>query len=208
MTTGFGVGLYSPRVAARVARIRYQNFQAWAKANLLVGYRFEIGRYSETTYTYKDLLLLRLITRLREQGIKPKAIRVALETIVMMAEGDKDAWMRSIMYVTDGMIAAILPAKPDWNPIAPSKGPQKVAAVFFPKLIQDLKTELVPVRFTRVEIDPEVLGGAPVVKGTRITTRAIGSIVDAGDDPKEAYPQLDDEEVRNAVDYEAFLTVG
>jgi uncharacterized protein (DUF433 family)/DNA-binding transcriptional MerR regulator len=206
MTIGFGVGLYSSRVAARVAGIRYQNFQAWAKANLLVRHKFQFDSLEESIYSYKDLLLLRLIAKLKERGIKPKAIGVALDTVQMMANGDRDAWLRATICVTDGMVVVFLPERPEFNPIAASKGPQKMAVVFFPSLIEDLKRELIPIdRFPFVEIDPNVLGGAPIVKGTRLTTRAVASVSETGGDPKEAYPRLTDEEIRNAVEYEAFL---
>ncbi len=56
-----------------------------------------------------------------------------------------------------------------------------------------------------VEVDPEVLGGAPVVKGTRISTRAVASVKESGADPQEAYPDLTEEQVANAEAYEEFL---
>ena len=69
---GFGVGLYSPNVAARVAQINYQRFQAWAKAHLLHGVKFQAGNRAETIYSYRDLLLIRLVVRLRDRGFTAK----------------------------------------------------------------------------------------------------------------------------------------
>jgi len=205
-TVGFGVGVYSPGVAARVARIKYQNFQAWAKANLLHPTPVAFDARTENIYSYKDLLLVRLIVRLREKGIRTKEIKAALETIEMMSDGDRDAWMRSTILVTDGVVAVFFPDKPEWNPVAAARGPQKMAIVFFPNLINELKEELLPTdRFPCIEIDPEVLGGAPVIKGTRITTRAVTSVLESGENPKEAYPALTDQQVSNAEAYEEFL---
>ena len=208
MTTGFGSGIYSARTAARVARVRYQSFQAWSKAHLVVGQRYAAGRGVETAYSYRDLLLLRLIAKLKEQGATPRAIRVALDTIALLAEGDRDAWMRATIFVSSGSVVAVLSEKPDWAPLAASQGPQKMAKAFFPGLIEDLKNELVPPeQFPCVEVDPNVVGGAPVVKGTRITTRTVAEAVEQGEDARELYPTLLDEQIQNAVEYERWLAV-
>lgn len=203
----FGIGLYSPRVAARIARVRPRQFQAWAKAKLLKPTKVPIGdKRTESTYSYFDLLLIRLIVRLKAQGAKPKAIKTALDTVSLMSGGDPRAWMRATFVMDTGMIVVYLPDKPEWNPIAASKGPQKLAVVFFPELIEELKNDLVPPdRFHHIEVDPSILGGAPVIKGTRLSTRAIVQVEESGEDPKKAYPHLTEEEVREAKDYEGFL---
>lgn len=206
---GFGVGLYSPRVAAKVARIKYQSFQAWAKANLIHAAQKPIGRTrAESIYSFYDLLLIRLIVRLKKQGARPKQVKAALHTIELMSSGEPNAWLQAtILYDVEArVVAAILPNRPDWNPIAASKGPQKMAVIFFPELIRELKDELVPQdRFPHIEIDPEVLGGAPVIRGTRISTRAVVSVIESGAEPRRAYPSLTDEQVIDAEAYEKFL---
>lgn len=203
------IGLYSAKTAARIARIPSQSFQAWIRANLLRPRKFSIGTRAENIYTYDDLLLIRLIVRLKDQGAKPKAIRVALDTVEYVSEGDRNAWKRAVMLVDDGMVVAFFPDKEKWSPIAASKGPQKMALVFFPDLIGELQDELVPPdRFKHIEVDPEVLGGSPVVRGTRISTRAVMSVVESGGDPKDAYPILTDEQITEIEDYElSFLQV-
>ena len=190
------MGLYSPRVAARVARIRPQSFQAWAKANLLQPLRVAKGEErGGAVYTYKDLLLIRLIVRLRAEGIRPRNIRIALDTIASVSGRDRDAWMRARLLVTSGLVVVVFPDTTEWNPMAASEGTQKMAEVFFPELIEQLKEELVPpIQFPFIEVDPQVLGGAPVVKGTRVSTRAVVSIEDSGQDPLEAYPDLSKEQ--------------
>ncbi len=205
MDVQLGQGIYSARMAARIARIRYQSFQAWAKANLIHGTKFKLGRRSETVYTYRDLLLIRLIVWLKGQGQTPRAIRKALDTIALMSGGGRDAWMKSTIYVSGNTIVAIVPEKPEYNPIAASQGPQKMALVFFPDLIDKLKGELVPPRFKHIDIDPWVLGGAPRIKGTRIPTKAVKAAQESDQDPLRLYPQLTDEQVAEVDEYEAFL---
>ena len=198
-------GMYSARMAARVARVPSQRFQAWMKSKLLRPYRFEYGKRVENTYTYDDLLLIRLILRLQEQGATAKSIRVALDTIEYMSDGDRRAWQKVTMLVSEGMVAVIFPGEEwaEWNPIAASKGSQKMATVFFPDLVRELQDELVPPdRFKYIDVDPDVLGGSPIVKGTRISTSAVMSVLESEGDPTEVYPGLTDEQVAEALDYE------
>ena len=194
--------MYSARIAARVARVPPQTFQAWQKADLLRPTKFGNGGRAENTYTYDDLLLMRVIVRLKEQGIKPRAIRAALDAIEQMSDGNRRAWTRVRMYVHQGLIVVVFPDNEAWNPVAASEGPQKMAVVFFPELMDELKRELVPERFRHIDVDPEVLGGAPTVKGTRISTSAVASVLASGLDPKVAYPGLSDDQIREVDDYE------
>lgn len=198
-------GMYSARTASRIARVRPQNFQAWIKANLLRPHSISAGNRRENTYTYDDLLLIRLIVRLKEEGATAKSISKALDTIEYMTDGDCAAWKKSRLLVSDGYVIALFPdpQRGNWNPVAASKGPQKVAEVFSPELIGELQNELVPRdRFRHIEIHPEILGGAPVIKGTRISTRAVMSVLESGGNPAEAYPSLTDEQIAEVEDYE------
>jgi uncharacterized protein (DUF433 family) len=106
------------------------------------------------------------------------------------------------------MIIAYLPGKTDWNPIAASKGEQKMEIVFFPELITELGKELVPDRFRFVEINPKVIAGTPVVKGTRIPTNIIYDLTKEGIDAKEAYPELSSEQIEDAKNFEEYLLAG
>ena len=206
---GTVLGMYSARTAARVARVRAQTFQAWIKADLIRPQKFVSGKRSENTYTYDDLLLMRLIVRLKEQGAGTRSIKAALDTVEYMCGGNRTAWKRVEMSVSNDLVVVMIPGIPDWNPIAASRGPQKMATVFFPELIAELQNELVPPdRFKHIDVDPEVLGGSPTVKGTRISTRAVMSAVESEVDPKEVYPSLTDEQIQEVKDYEeSFLQV-
>ena len=58
----------------------------------------------------------------------------------------------------------------------------------------------------RVEVNPKILGGKPVIKGTRIPVYLILELLSAGYSFKrivKAYPSLTEEDVKAAVDYAA-----
>jgi uncharacterized protein (DUF433 family) len=201
----FGRGLYSPKVASHIAKIKYQNFQAWSKANLLHPiFKISKGKRLENVYTYYDLLLIRLIKRLRDRKFSTKTIKTALDAIYALSGKDPYAWARSTIVVYNKIIVVKIPDKPDW-PIAASKGTQKVEVVYFPELIEELENELVPPQFQYVEVDPNIMGGTPVIRGTRIPTKIIHELVQENVNPSEAYPDLTEDQIKNANDYEEFL---
>ena len=56
----------------------------------------------------------------------------------------------------------------------------------------------------RIEVNPKILGGKPVIKGTRIPAYLLLELLSAGYNFKriiKAYPDLTEEDVKAAVDY-------
>ena len=201
-----GAGLYSPGDIVRIAKVRPQVFQAWIKAGLLnPTVRIAAGKRAQNVYSYRDLLLIRLIVRLREKGFPVGKIKPALDNIVAAAGGDPCAWLESSIYADKDLIAAILPGSPAGAPFSASQGPQTLAVALFPELVEELERDLVPKRFQQVKIDPEILAGAPVLAGTRVPTQAVLLTRRSGQDPREAYPVLTEEQVEAAIAYEEFL---
>ncbi len=62
-------------------------------------------------------------------------------------------------------------------------------------------------QLTRIIMDPEVMGGKPCIRGTRVTVGAIVGLVAAGRsiaEILEAYPYLETDDVREALTYAAW----
>jgi len=58
----------------------------------------------------------------------------------------------------------------------------------------------------RIEVNPRILGGKPVIKGTRIPVYLILELLSAGYDFErivKAYPTLTEEDIKSAVEYAA-----
>lgn len=56
----------------------------------------------------------------------------------------------------------------------------------------------------RIETNPDICGGKPVIKGTRIMVRNVLSQLSAGysfADVKESYPGIADEDIQAALNY-------
>ena len=60
-------------------------------------------------------------------------------------------------------------------------------------------------QLTRITFDPQVMGGKPCIRGLRVTVGTIVGLVAAGHSTAEilqAYPYLEEEDVRQALAYE------
>jgi uncharacterized protein (DUF433 family) len=61
--------------------------------------------------------------------------------------------------------------------------------------------------FTRITFNPEVMGGKACIRGMRISVSAIVSLIAAGrsrDEILKAYPDLEEEDIREALQYAAW----
>ena len=61
-------------------------------------------------------------------------------------------------------------------------------------------------KFTRITVNPDQLGGAPCIRGMRLTVRRVLEALALYPDRKELkreYPELEDEDIRQAIAYAA-----
>ncbi|TMA52511.1 MAG: DUF433 domain-containing protein [Deltaproteobacteria bacterium] len=62
--------------------------------------------------------------------------------------------------------------------------------------------------FDRISVDPDICQGQPTIRGTRITVAVILRMIASGMTPQEIaqdYPELTEEDVRQAAAYGAWL---
>ena len=58
--------------------------------------------------------------------------------------------------------------------------------------------------FDRITVDPDVMNGQPCIRGMRLTVRRVVAIIADGldrDAIRKDYPELEDEDIRQALDY-------
>ena len=61
----------------------------------------------------------------------------------------------------------------------------------------------------RITVDPEIMGGQPCIRGLRIPVSLVIRLIAAGKTAKEIlkdYPELEEEDIRQALEYAAWLT--
>lgn len=64
----------------------------------------------------------------------------------------------------------------------------------------------IPMRFTRITVDPKLMGGVPCIRGLRIPVATVVGMIADGmteDETLRAYPDLEAEDVREALRYAA-----
>ena len=64
-------------------------------------------------------------------------------------------------------------------------------------------------RFDRIAVDPQIMGGVPCIAGTRIPVETIVSLIAGGETPADvaaAYPQLALDDVTEALQYAAEIS--
>jgi len=62
------------------------------------------------------------------------------------------------------------------------------------------------IRFDRISVNPEIMNGQPCIRGMRLTVRRVVEAVALypnRDELKAEYPELDDEDVRQALEFAA-----
>jgi uncharacterized protein (DUF433 family) len=63
--------------------------------------------------------------------------------------------------------------------------------------------------WTRITVDPAVMGGKPCIRGLRVTVGTVVGLIAAGHsyaDILKAYPYLEEEDLREALAYAAWRT--
>ena len=63
--------------------------------------------------------------------------------------------------------------------------------------------------FDRITSDPAVMNGQPCIRGTRLTVRRVLETLGTYPEPKDVrreYPELEDEDIRQALEYAARRT--
>ena len=62
-------------------------------------------------------------------------------------------------------------------------------------------------KLSRIQIRPEVMGGKPCIRGTRVTVGTVVGLVASGrsvDEILDAYPYLEQEDIQQALSYAAW----
>ncbi|MFN8521127.1 MAG: DUF433 domain-containing protein [Chloroflexota bacterium] len=198
-----GGGVYSSRLAARLANITTRKLRYWGGQGLVRPSVFDAPRGGQDLYSYTDLVQIRAVAELRRQGASLQKVRKAIEWLrEQMADGED--WHTKTLR-TDGRDVFAFVGPGDVYSAANQPG-QRVFDVVLGDLEQGLSDVGRELGIgTRVTIDPGVQGGTPVVRNTRLPTSFIDSLLRDGYLPEELvaqYPGLTIEDVRAAEAFE------
>jgi uncharacterized protein (DUF433 family) len=167
----------------------------------------------ERGYSYADLTIVRMLRALRDSHLDFRSAAIALNHLYHRLGPPSSGWGDALVYFDGKRIYA---EKPDsWNITVATQYGQKIADVLFGEYFAALRAGesdasiIVPKQFWGfVQIDPEVMGGEPVVAGTRVPTGLLGSLFEKGKSIKELqllYRPLTRTQVAKAIEYEKHL---
>ncbi len=209
------LGFYTTQDASRIARIPENTLRDWRNKGVIVPsleFTDEDGK-SSWGYNYEALMLARLLRILRENHVGLRRGVATLRHCLARFGPPGPVWAEVKVFVFEG--GEIFTYREDeWDSTLPVRAGQKAAEELFGEDFSLVKENadalLVPKQFLEwVQIDPDIRDGSPVVRGTRIRTQTLKGMIDANWPPllivDLAYPHLNEQQVRNAVEYERFL---
>ena len=206
-------GFYSVGLASRLTRIPRRTLDDW-HLNGIVQRDLSItdsdGRFVQG-YSYYRVTLLKIVRAVRDGHYHLAAAARALEYLYARF-GPPENWPDKRVHVWENKIFA--DGSDEWGVTEAILQGQSVETRLMGDLFEELRAGdgasiLVPTQFRPyVTIHPDVMGGQPVVRGTRVPTATIAALISHRHTVSEIarmYPFMGKETVTKAVEYEQFL---
>jgi uncharacterized protein (DUF433 family) len=204
----FPTSLAAALSGASVRRLRYWARPQGRRAPLL---RPEFGSTRPARYSFRDLLALRAFVYLREdEEASLQRIRKALDTLTRLGDGRHPAGYRltaagrAILWVPeqgDPVDVVVSPGQQAWTFVG-----EDVLGPFRDRRGEEVVALREP--YEQISVDPEVLGGYPVIKGTRVPYDIVAGLVKDGL-PSACvgllYPGVDERGARAAVRFASYV---
>jgi uncharacterized protein (DUF433 family) len=167
---------------------------------------FDAPRRQRDLFTYVDLVQARVIGRLRKRRLSLQRITKAIGWLREQMQNDTDWHTKTL--VTDGIDLFVLMDRSGTYSAVRKPG-QRVIEVFLGDVADELDRAGKRLGLgRRIESDPDVQGGSPVLRHTRIPTRLIADLVRDGFSPADIsrmYPGVSAAAIRAADRFERKL---
>lgn len=208
-------GFYSTVQVSRLARVPLRTLYDWKTRGIIApSVRvMDKGLLVLDGYSYADLTIIRILRALREDRIDLTSAGVALKHLLERLGPPSHGWANAHVYLVGNRIYA--KKEDQWDTTAATQFGQKVETRMFGDLFKDLKegeeegSILVPAGLRSfVDIDPDVMGGQPVVRGTRVPTSILAMLKARGKSVLELarlYYPIPKKAIERAVEYEEYL---
>jgi len=209
------LGFYSLSQVSRLARIPTSTLYLWRKRGIIRPSleQIEGGLVADEGYSYSDLTLIRIIKALRDKHLDFDSAAKALRHMYERLGPPDKGWANQMVYVVGNRIYV---EKPDeWNITDATELGQKVMETIFGDLFEELRgiddeetSIIVPPEFRKyVQVRPEIMGGEPVIRDTRIPTATIVKLLVNHDiqELKKLYRCVLPESIDKAIEYERYL---
>ena len=201
-------GFYSIAQVARLAKIPRRTLYEWRERKIIEP-SLEVVDYG---YSYADLTIIKIMRLLRENQLDLTSVGQALRHLYDRLGAPSRGWADASVFIAGRRIYAEFPD--EWETTAATQFGQKVETSLFGDLFTILRDQeegaiLIPQDYLRfVEINPKVMGGDPVVRGTRVPTSILAMLRKKGrsvDEIAQLYSPLPKETIIKAIEYEEYL---
>jgi len=208
-------GFYSTSQVSRLTRIPLRTLYDWKSRGIIKPsiQLMDNDLVALDGYSYADLTIIKILRALREDQIDLSSAGIALRHLWERLGPPSHGWTDAHVYLVGNRIYA--EKQDEWETTAATQFGQKVETRLFGDLFHELKEQeeegsiLVPKDFrTFVDINPEVMGGQPVVLGTRVPTSILAILKAKGKSIKELarlYYPIPRVTIEKAIAYEDFL---
>ena len=208
-------GFYSTAQASRIARVPRRTLYDWKKRGIIAPsvQIIEHGQVADEGYSYADLTIIKIMRALREDRLDLSSVGIALRHLFERLGPPSKGWAEANVYIVGNKIFAQQPDQ--WDTTVATQFGQKLETRLFGDLFEILRSReepgeiLVPENFAPfVEINPEVMGGQPVVRGTRLPTSVFAMLKEKGKSLAEIarlYRPVTKHFIEKAIEYENFL---
>jgi uncharacterized protein (DUF433 family) len=202
MRTNKDIRAFSTEQVAKLAGLTKRQLTYWAKTEMFLPTLSEEGRL----YTFRDVVGLKTLALLRRVVPLQELRRVSK----WLAERYESPWSR-LKFGVRGREVVFL--EPDTGAVRSTRplGQGVLKVIHLDEVANDIEQRVARLfersreQIGQIEQKRKIVGNAPVIAGTRITTSAIWSFVEEGYKPaqiRKQYPRLTIEDIEKAIEFE------
>jgi uncharacterized protein (DUF433 family)/DNA-binding transcriptional MerR regulator len=207
-------GYYSTVQVSRLARIPISTLYEWRRRGIMRPslQLVKDGLVADEGYSYADLTLARIIKALRDKHLDFDSASRALHHLYERLGPPSRGWANERVYVIGNHIYVDRPD--DWEVTDATQLGQKVIEMFFGDFFDELRemdaeaSIIVPPQFRKyVQVKPEIMGGEPVIRDTRLPTSTVVILCAKYGlkKLKRLYERISPEKIEKAIEYERYL---
>lgn len=208
-------GFYTTRQVSRLTRIPTRTLYEW-KARGIIRPSLQLeeeGMVADEGYSYADLTLIRILKALRDRQLDFDSAAKALHHMYERLGPPDKGWANERVHIVGNQIFVDRPD--EWEATEATKLGQKVATVIFGELFDELRdleegaSIIIPPQFRPyIDINPNVMGGEPVVRHTRLPTAVLRTMLAKYKKMSKLvalYHPIPKKAIKKAIEYERYL---
>jgi uncharacterized protein (DUF433 family)/DNA-binding transcriptional MerR regulator len=208
-------GFYSTPQVARLAQIPLSTLYDWKSRGIIDPSVHVMDGENEVLdgYSYADLTIIKILRALREDQLDLRSAGTALRHLWNRLGPPSNGWSEAQVYIVGKRVYAV--KQDEWEATDATQFGQKIEVRVLGDLSDIFREQeeegslLIPKDYQEyVELDPEIMGGQPVVRGTRVPTSILAMLGQQGRSVTELarlYFPIPRGTIAKVIEYEAFL---